>query len=110
MSSRSENDLIRRGDVLELLYKFKEDKDCPKNYGTLLTIISRTWEMPKAYDMDAVAKQIERSMDKLSDGMCSLWDKGGVLGGKKRIRLFCQKLSKGITEIVKEGGGSDETD
>lgn len=47
----SEKDLIKRGDVLELLYRLKEDKECPKNYGTLLTIISRIWDMPAVEPM-----------------------------------------------------------
>ena len=50
----SEKDLIRRGDVLELLYRLKEDKECPKNYGTLLTIISRIWDMPTVDAVEVV--------------------------------------------------------
>lgn len=48
------SDLISRGDVLELLYRLKEDRGCPKNYGTLLTIISRTWELPTVDAVEVV--------------------------------------------------------
>lgn len=50
----SEKDLIRRGDVLELLYRIKQDKSWPKNYGTLLTIINETWEMPTVDAVEVV--------------------------------------------------------
>ena len=42
----SEKDLIRRGDVLKLLYRLKNDKELPKNYGTLLAIVDEVWDMP----------------------------------------------------------------
>lgn len=50
----SEKDLIRRGDVLELLYKIKCDRSWPKNYGTLLTIINKTWIMPTVDAVEVV--------------------------------------------------------
>ena len=60
----SENDLIRRGDVLELLYYFKEHRECPINYGTLLTLISKTWEAPTADVVEVVhGEWIEDRMD-----------------------------------------------
>ena len=58
-NKNTENDLIRRGDVLELLYEIKTDRGWPKNYGTLLTIIDQVWNMPVAYNQDEIIKQLE---------------------------------------------------
>lgn len=62
----SEKDLIRRGDVLELLYRIKQDKSLPKNYGTLLTIIDETWKMPTVDAVEVVHAHIITTTDKHS--------------------------------------------
>lgn len=59
----SEKDLIRRGDVLELLYRLKEDKECPKNYGTLLTIISEVWDMQVVEPMKWIPVKLRRTTE-----------------------------------------------
>lgn len=40
------NELIKKEDVLNLLYGFKDDDNIPKNYGTLLDIIRFVRVMP----------------------------------------------------------------
>ena len=40
------NELIKKEDVLNLLYSFKDDDNTPKNYGTLLDIIRFVRVMP----------------------------------------------------------------
>lgn len=40
------NELIKKEDVLNLLYGFKDDDEAPKNYGTLLDIIRFVRVMP----------------------------------------------------------------
>lgn len=40
------NELIKKEDVLNLLYGFKDDDEVPKNYGTLLDIIHFVRVMP----------------------------------------------------------------
>lgn len=91
MSRNSENDLIRRGDVLELLYRIKTDRDWPKNYGTLLTIINKTWDMPVAYDPDKIVEQIKEVKE-------TVWVADEVL----RPEQVCDIIHE-IIEIVKGG-------
>ena len=65
-----ENDLIRRGDVLKILYKFKDNKDCPKNYGTLLDIINEVSKVPLAYNLEEVIEHLELLKVYEADGGC----------------------------------------
>ena len=54
------NDLISRKAVLKLIEDIKVDKDIPKNYGTLLDIMSVIRNMPTAYDVDKVVEQLQQ--------------------------------------------------
>lgn len=45
-------DVIRRDDVLELLYEIKDDDSAPKNYGTILDLIRRVREIPVVFDKE----------------------------------------------------------
>ncbi len=42
------NELIKKEDVLNLLYGFKDDDEAPKNYGTLLDIMRKIRALPAA--------------------------------------------------------------
>ena len=53
------SDLISRKAVLKLIEDIKVDKDIPKNYGTLLDIMSVIRNMPTAYDVDKVMEQVK---------------------------------------------------
>ena len=53
------SDLISRKAVLKLIEDIKVDKDIPKNYGTLLDIMSVIRNMPTAYDVDKVVEQLK---------------------------------------------------
>ncbi len=53
------SDLISRKAVLKLIEDIKVDKDIPKNYGTLLDIMSVIRNMPTAYDVDKVTEQLK---------------------------------------------------
>ena len=59
------SDLISRKAVLKLIEDIKVDKDIPKNYGTLLDIMSVIRNMPTAYDVDKVVEQLEEARDEL---------------------------------------------
>ena len=53
------SDLISRKAVLKLIEDIKVDKDIPKNYGTLLDIMSVIRNMPTAFDVDKVVEQLK---------------------------------------------------
>ena len=51
-------DVIRRNDVLELLYEIKDDDSIPKNYGTILDLIRRVRKIPVAFDVEKAIDEI----------------------------------------------------
>lgn len=51
-------DVIRRDDVLELLYEIKDDDSIPKNYGTILDLVRKVREMPTALDVEKIVDEI----------------------------------------------------
>ena len=51
-------DVIRRDDVLGLLYEIKDDDSIPKNYGTILDLIRKVREMPTALDVEKIIDEI----------------------------------------------------
>ncbi len=53
------NDLISRTEVLKLIENIKENRNLPKNYGTLLDIMWKIRKIPTAYDVDKVVDQLE---------------------------------------------------
>jgi len=53
------SDLISRKAVLKLIEDIKVDKDIPKNYGTLLDIMSVIRNMPTAYDVDKIVEELK---------------------------------------------------
>ena len=53
------SDLISRKAVLKLIEDIKVDRDIPKNYGTLLDIMSVIRNMPTAYDVDKVEEKMK---------------------------------------------------
>ena len=55
--------LISRKAVLKLIEDIKVDKDIPKNYGTLLDIMSVIRNMPTAYDVDKVVEHLTKRFD-----------------------------------------------
>ena len=59
----SEKDLIRRGDVLKLLYRLKEDKELPKYYGTLLAIVDEVWDMPAVEPMKWIPVKLRKTTE-----------------------------------------------
>lgn len=51
-------DVIRRDDVLGVLYEIKDDDSIPKNYGTILDLIRKVREMPTALDVEKIIDEI----------------------------------------------------
>lgn len=51
-------DVIRRDDVLGLLYEIKDDDSIPKNYGTILDLVRKVREMPTALDVEKIVDEI----------------------------------------------------
>lgn len=53
MLLKSSEEYIKKEDVLKIIYDIKENKDIPKNYGTLIDIIQQIRNLP-AEDVDEV--------------------------------------------------------
>ena len=51
-------DVIKRDDVLGLLYEIKDDDSIPKNYGTILDLIRKVRKMPTALDVEKIIDEI----------------------------------------------------
>lgn len=85
------SDLISRKAVLKLIEDIKVDKDIPKNYGTLLDIMSVIRNMPTAYDVDKDMEVME-----MVDAMVNAMDKVILRSDFGRCAL-CDNYAKNIT-------------
>lgn len=110
------NDLIRRSEVLELLYKIFDkyrmstDKNTSigKSFGT--DVFEEIKNMPTAYSVDKVVKELEERTYFLKD--CTKYGNKNAEQQEKSYRTMMMyevaDLVDDLIEIVKNGGVSDD--
>lgn len=73
---------IKKEDVLKIIYDIKENKDVPKNYGTLLDIIQRIRNLPPEYairlaEIKAVEEIVEMLKKSIKKSVDDAWHSDG---------------------------------
>ena len=79
MLPKSSEEYIKKEDVLKIIYDIKENKDIPKNYGTLIDIIQQIRNLPSE-DVEEVkhgywieGKRIGTNTPQYTCSECTRW-------------------------------------
>ena len=70
--------LINEDDVLKLIADIKDNRDIPKNYGTLMDLEMQIRNLPTAYNEREVIHETSNYLDGLVKDIIYIIEKGGV--------------------------------
>lgn len=86
-------ELVKKDDILELLYEIKDNPDTPKNYGTLLDIISKVRGIPAVINSDDARKKIHKKYHETCDRIECDYDCENC--GHQELRFYMIDILKG---------------